>query len=163
MNNLNIETSKFWRLSGVLLASLLLISITCFGKGRDIYQIKIYSIESAQQEQRMDAFLKDAYIPAMHRAGISKIGVFKPISGDDMEGKQISPDIKWMGFVTLIPGDREKGKMVKVESENLNVCHMCFISGEPEKFIKDKRLERENANYIVRREPFEKVEMEGKG
>ena len=89
MNNLNIETSKFWRLSGVLLASLLLISITGFGKGRDIYQIKIYSIESAQQEQRMDAFLKDAYIPAMHRAGISKVGVFKPIAGDDMEGKQI--------------------------------------------------------------------------
>ena len=84
-------------------------------------------------------------------------------SGIYLEGKQISPDIKWMGFVTLIPGDREKGKMVKVESENLNVCHMCFITGEPEKFVKDKRLEREKANYIVRREPFEKIDPKGKG
>ena len=48
-------------------------------KGRDIYQIKIYSIENEQQEHRMDKFLKDAYIPAMHRAGISNVGVFKPV------------------------------------------------------------------------------------
>jgi hypothetical protein len=83
-------------------------------------------------------------------------------SGIYVEGKKISPDIKWMGFVTLIPGDREKGKMVKVESENLKVCHMCFISGESEKFVKDKRLEHEKANYIVQREQFSKVKPEDK-
>lgn len=31
----------------------------------------------------MDDFLKDAYLPALHRAGIDKVGVFKPIPGAD--------------------------------------------------------------------------------
>ena len=78
-----------WKRTTLLVLSLMLISVVGMSKGRDIYQIKIYSIENSQQEQRMDAFLKDAYIPAMHRAGIKKVGVFKPVKGDDMEGKQI--------------------------------------------------------------------------
>ncbi len=53
------------------------------------YEIKMYRIGRATQESRMDAFLKDAYIPAMHRAGISKIGVFKPVEQDTAYGKFI--------------------------------------------------------------------------
>ncbi|MBT3242593.1 MAG: NIPSNAP family containing protein [Bacteroidetes bacterium] len=56
---------------------------------RDIYQIKIYSIENEQQESRIDNYLKDAFMPALHRAGISKIGVFKPVEEDDRAGNFI--------------------------------------------------------------------------
>ncbi|WP_255607587.1 NIPSNAP family protein [Pedobacter polysacchareus] len=45
----------------------------------DFYQIKIYHLKTAEQESRVDQFLKDAYLPALHRAGISSVGVFKPI------------------------------------------------------------------------------------
>lgn len=76
-------------ISGLFLLGFLFISIIGFGKGRDIYQIKIYSIENEQQEKRMDKFLKDAYIPAMHRAGISNVGVLKPVEDAAEAGKQI--------------------------------------------------------------------------
>ena len=46
---------------------------------RDFYQIKIYHLKTEEQEKKVDAFLKDAYLPALHRIGISKVGVFKPI------------------------------------------------------------------------------------
>lgn len=49
---------------------------------REFYQITIYQISTPQQEAQIDAFLKDAYLPALHRAGIAKVGVFKPIAED---------------------------------------------------------------------------------
>ena len=70
---------------GMLLVSLLFISLIGLAAGRDIYQIKIYSLETDQQEQRIDKFLKDAYIPALNRAGIENVGVFKPITEDGSE------------------------------------------------------------------------------
>lgn len=48
---------------------------------RDYYQIKTYQIESEEQEARMDHFLENAFIPALHRACIYEVGVFKPIEG----------------------------------------------------------------------------------
>ena len=76
-------------LVGILVISFLIISSFSLAKKRDIYQIKIYSLENEQQEQRMDKFLKNAYIPALHRAGISNVGVFKPVEEDDLAGKLI--------------------------------------------------------------------------
>ncbi len=49
---------------------------------RAYYEIKIYEITSAEQEKLIDDYLKNAYIPALHRAGINKIGVFKPVEKD---------------------------------------------------------------------------------
>ncbi len=77
------------KIFGLFLLSFLLVSMINFGKGRDIYQIKIYSLESEQQEQRMDKFLKDAYIPALGRAGIKNVGVLKPIEEIEQDGKKI--------------------------------------------------------------------------
>jgi len=66
-----------------------LTSGICLSQERNIYQIKIYTIENEEQEQRLDLFLKDAYIPALHRTGINNIGVFKPIEEEEMAGKLI--------------------------------------------------------------------------
>lgn len=76
-------------LSGILLFVFLLSSSFCHAGDKDIYQIKIYSIENEQQELRMDKFLKEAYIPALHRAGISKVGVFKTIEDKEKTAKLI--------------------------------------------------------------------------
>jgi hypothetical protein len=69
--------------------SLLLVStfILCFAscdtiEERDHYQIKMYKIDSDAQESRLDQYLENAYIPALHRAGIESVGVFKPIEVD---------------------------------------------------------------------------------
>ncbi|MDF3076821.1 MAG: family containing protein [Sphingobacteriaceae bacterium] len=49
------------------------------------YQIKIYHLQTKTQEARVDKFLQDAYLPALHRAGISNVGVFKPVAKDSLE------------------------------------------------------------------------------
>jgi hypothetical protein len=73
----------------LLLCAFAFTSATLAPK-REYYEIKIYHIESKQQEERVERFLKDAYLPALHRAGISKVGVFKPVEADTIHyGKRI--------------------------------------------------------------------------
>ena len=54
-------------------------------ENRDIYELRVYHIDSPEQEKRLDNYLENAYIPAMHKAGIPKVGVFKPILTDEKE------------------------------------------------------------------------------
>ena len=72
----------------VLVAAL--FAIVNFAQGNDknkgyYYQLKIYHLDSKIEEERMDRFLRDAYLPALRKAGIEHIGVFKPIAGDSSE------------------------------------------------------------------------------
>lgn len=53
--------------------------VYAFDGKRNFYEIKIYHLKTPAQGQRVEQYLKDAYIPALHRAGIKKIGVFKPV------------------------------------------------------------------------------------
>jgi hypothetical protein len=55
----------------------------------DFYQIKIYSLKNNDQVNAVDVYLKNIYLPALHRAGVAKIGVFKPISNDTAVVKKI--------------------------------------------------------------------------
>jgi hypothetical protein len=49
---------------------------------QEIFSIRVYQLKSALQEERLDKFLKEAYLPALHRQGIAKVGVFKPVGND---------------------------------------------------------------------------------
>jgi len=63
-----------------------------FGKAPEkqmYYEIKVYRISQASQAATIDKYLKDAFIPALHRAGISTIGVFKPVEADTAYNKLI--------------------------------------------------------------------------
>lgn len=51
------------------------------------FEIRIYRLSDKSQESRIDAYLKDAYLPALHRAGIAKVAVFKPVEKDTAFGK----------------------------------------------------------------------------
>ena len=53
------------------------------------YEVKIYRITGPAQEAMIDAYLRDAYLPALHRAGIPTVGVFKPVEADTAFGKMI--------------------------------------------------------------------------
>jgi hypothetical protein len=71
---------------------LLLVSVILTGYGQakqQIYEVKIYRINGPAQESMMDAYLKDAFLPALHRAGIPTVGVFKPIEADTAFGKMV--------------------------------------------------------------------------
>ncbi len=56
---------------------------------QQLYQIKIYHLDNADQEQRMDDYLKDAYLPALHRMGIEHVGIFKPLGQDTTSDRRI--------------------------------------------------------------------------
>jgi hypothetical protein len=49
------------------------------GSGRDLYEIRQYHLDDESQRQPLDAFLRDAAIPALNRAGIATVGVFHPV------------------------------------------------------------------------------------
>ncbi|MEN8200973.1 MAG: NIPSNAP family protein [Bacteroidota bacterium] len=67
-----------------LLLALVLIGFftsSSVAQERDYYQVKIYKIDTGSQESRLDQYLQTAYLPALHKAGIKNVGVFKPIEG----------------------------------------------------------------------------------
>jgi hypothetical protein len=53
------------------------------------YELRIYRLKDPGKSTVIDKYLKDAFIPAMHKAGISTIGVFKPIETDTAFGKMV--------------------------------------------------------------------------
>ena len=46
-------------------------------ENRQFYQLKTYTLADEKQEGIMDSYLKDAYLPALKRANIENVGVFK--------------------------------------------------------------------------------------
>ncbi|GGG80257.1 hypothetical protein GCM10007415_10830 [Parapedobacter pyrenivorans] len=67
----------------LLFAALAFSVCTALAAERDFYQLKIYHLKTAHQAERLDDFLEHAYLPALHRAGINHVGVFKPIAVTD--------------------------------------------------------------------------------
>jgi hypothetical protein len=66
-----------------LALSFLLISVGLYAAPkRYYYELKIYHFKTSQQESKIEHYLKDAYLPALHRAGIPNVGVFKPVKQD---------------------------------------------------------------------------------
>ncbi|HZX57178.1 MAG TPA: NIPSNAP family protein [Mucilaginibacter sp.] len=51
------------------------------------YRIRIFHYKTQAQEDRLDKYLKNALLPALHRAHIPKVGVFKPIDQDTTDRK----------------------------------------------------------------------------
>lgn len=76
------------------------------------YEIKIYKVTSPAQAEIADRYLKDAFIPALHRAGIAKIGVFKPVEADTAYGKLIYVFVpyktsdEYFNLVTVLENDQ---------------------------------------------------------
>ena len=76
---------------------ILLLTNSGFAKSREYYQIQVYRLTGKIQEEKVDNFLKNVYLPALHRAGIKKIGVFKPIESDTTSGKRV---YVWIPFIS---------------------------------------------------------------
>lgn len=75
-------------LGAVVLFAFLCISANANASGKYYYQIKIYHLKTQAQEDRLDQYLQNAYIPAMHRLGVKNVGVFKPVEADTT-GKKV--------------------------------------------------------------------------
>src|SRR5665647_2979798 len=85
------KSNFFYRILPVLML-LMTFAISALGSGpakQQYYEIKIYHITDKTQEGKVDAYLKEAYLPALHRAGIPIVGVFKPVEADTAFGKLV--------------------------------------------------------------------------
>lgn len=71
-----------------LMVLLFTIQVTAQQK-RIFYQLTVYHYDSKEQEERLDTYLKDALIPALHRLQIKQVGVFKAIDYDTAIKKRI--------------------------------------------------------------------------
>ena len=67
-----------------IIAMLIALSPVAYSEKvqRDFYQIKIYHVKNNDQLNQVDQYLKNIYLPALHRLSIKNIGVFKPIAND---------------------------------------------------------------------------------
>jgi hypothetical protein len=119
MKKSKIFTRVFSSLMLLMLPALTLSSFGAPPQKQQYYEIKVYRIADNLQETRVDAFLKDAYLPALHRAGIPMAGVFKPVETDTTFGKIIYVLIpfntidKYMELPALLAKDKaysEAGK-----------------------------------------------------
>ena len=98
------------RATGILLLNACFLLATA---QTEIYEIRVYVLKSPAQVDATDLYLKDVWMPAMHRMGMKNIGVFKPISNDTASMKQIillvpynSLDV-WRKTKTSIDGDHK--------------------------------------------------------
>lgn len=76
-------------LSILALASLKTWSSPVNKTEREFYLIQIYHCNSISQINGVDAYLKNTYLPYLHKMGIEKIGVFAPIDNDTASDKRI--------------------------------------------------------------------------
>ncbi len=66
----------------LFLTAFLFISAFVQGQTKHYFQLKVYHLADSAQLQRLDSYLKDAYVPALHRNGIKQVGVFQTIESD---------------------------------------------------------------------------------
>jgi len=73
----------------ILMLFLSATTLTAQKGKQEFYEIRVYHLSQKAQENLIDSYLKDAYLPALHRAGIAKVGVFKPVESDTAFGKRV--------------------------------------------------------------------------
>jgi hypothetical protein len=79
------------------LLSLLFLLICCAGFAtekkaedkRSYYEIKLFRVTTNEQVAQVENFLKNDFIPALHRAGIGKTGVYHPVNNDTAAEKKV--------------------------------------------------------------------------
>lgn len=98
MNKLNQLTRNYTRHFILISIFAMVFSVSGIAASRDYYQIQVFRLKGKAQEEKVDNFLKNAYLPALHRAGIQKVGVFKPIEKDTTNGKRV---YVWIPFKSL--------------------------------------------------------------
>ena len=69
---------------------LLLSAITLNAQNnRQFYLIKLYHFDASEQQKTTEAYLEQAWIPAVHKIGIRQIGVFTPVGNDTAVKKRL--------------------------------------------------------------------------
>jgi hypothetical protein len=98
------------KLSTFVLLFLLVAGASLAAPSREYYELRTYRFKNTEQQERVEAYLEKALLPALHRMGIKKIGVFKPIETDTTYGKKL---IVLIPFRSLDEFDKLADKLSK--------------------------------------------------
>lgn len=75
--------------------TLFIIYFLCLGTvavaapNRWFYELRTYRFATLDQQARTENYLQNALLPALHRANIKTVGVFKPVESDSAFGKTL--------------------------------------------------------------------------
>ncbi|WP_183559140.1 NIPSNAP family protein [Mucilaginibacter sp. SP1R1] len=100
---------SFWLLACLLIILSISPSSASAAK-RYYYQIKIYHYKTQAQEGRIERYLEQAYLPALHNAGVKNVGVFKPITQD-------TSDMRIYVFTPFKSLDKLSGADKKIQAD----------------------------------------------
>jgi hypothetical protein len=74
----------------LLIFFLLLLTGNVFAAPpQGFFELRTYRFATQEQQQRTENYLEKALLPALHRANIKKVGVFKPVETDSTFGKKL--------------------------------------------------------------------------
>ncbi len=124
--------------SKVFLLTVLLAVARTFpatSQQQEYYQIKTYSFDNAQQEQVTDDYLANAYLPALKRQGIDRIGVFK-----------------WRN---------DNGESVRKTMVLIPIANLETLATLDEKLAKDKKHQKAGKPYLEAphdNAPYQRIE-----
>ena len=84
-----MKPNKLIPIALMVIFTLLTLTVSAQNAKRDFYELRKYHIETESQEAQLDAYLEKALLPALHRNGVAKVGVFKPIASQADAGKAV--------------------------------------------------------------------------
>ena len=89
-------------------------------KDGEFYQITVYHFANSKQQNIIEQYLKDAYLPALQRQQIKSIGVFTNIANDTSADKRlyVMYPIKSLQQVTELAGKLEKDNVYQLAGKN---------------------------------------------
>jgi hypothetical protein len=102
--------TRFLFYSCFLLLALITTASPANAGKRYYYQLKIYHYKTQVQENKIEHYLQQAYVPALHRAGVKNVGVFKPI-------KQDTADMRIYVFTPFASFDKMIGIDKKLQTD----------------------------------------------
>ncbi len=68
---------------------------------KQIFELRRYRLDSAEKQQALEAFFRDVEIPALNRAGVPTVGVFKEREGDGLDLYLLLPFATLDAFAAL--------------------------------------------------------------
>ena len=123
----------------LVLAFLLLLNSSFTNAGKaprgEYYQLTIYHCKTADQLGVINAYLKNTYLPALHKSGLTNIGVFSSIDNDTAIDKRL---------YVLIPF----ASLQKYEALMTSLTEGSLIKNDPSAYT----------NAAFNKMPFERME-----
>ena len=120
---MNVKKNHLFLIT-LILGSLLSLSLSYGQKNaQQYYQLKVYHFDTTTQQPRVERFLEEAYLPAMHRAGIKQVGVFTTIEDEAPKVYVFIPYTSWEQIVQIDQALGKDKKYQQAGSDYLEAAH----------------------------------------